>query len=257
MSKAAARKRAIELLELVRIPGAGAAHQFLSARDVRRPAPARDDRHGARQRPRPADRRRADDGARRDRPGADPGAARRPAEAARHVDRVHHPRSRHRAPLRRPRLCHEARRGGRKRRDRTTSSRRPKHPYTRMLLDAEPTGRKEPVAGERADGARSARTSRSRSRSKTGFFGKASACAARGRRRQPVGPRRGDHRHRRRVRLRQVDPRPRAPAPAAGGGHRPLRGPQPDAPRPGRHAAAAARSCRWSSRTRSARCRRA
>ena len=42
---------------------------------LRRPAPARDDRHGAGQRSRAADRGRADDGARRHHPGADPQAA--------------------------------------------------------------------------------------------------------------------------------------------------------------------------------------
>ena len=59
-----------------------AADEILSARAVGRPAPARDDRHGARQRPRHADRRRADDRARRHHPGADPGAAGRVAEAS-------------------------------------------------------------------------------------------------------------------------------------------------------------------------------
>ena len=53
----------------------------LSAPAFRRPAPARDDRDGARQRARPADRRRADHRARRHRAGADPEAAEGPAEA--------------------------------------------------------------------------------------------------------------------------------------------------------------------------------
>ena len=53
---------------------AGASRQLLSARAFRRPAAARHDRHGARQRPRRADRRRADHRSRRDHPGADPGA---------------------------------------------------------------------------------------------------------------------------------------------------------------------------------------
>ena len=48
-----------------------------------RHAPARDDRDGARLRARAADRRRADDRARRDDPGPDPRAARRAARAAR------------------------------------------------------------------------------------------------------------------------------------------------------------------------------
>ena len=49
------------------------------ARAVGRHAPARDDRDGDRQRPGGADRRRADDRARRHRAGPDHGAARRPA----------------------------------------------------------------------------------------------------------------------------------------------------------------------------------
>ena len=71
--------------------------QELSASAVRRPAPARDDRHGARQRARSADRRRADHRARRHRAGADHRAAEGHPEAARHVASVHHPRPRHRA----------------------------------------------------------------------------------------------------------------------------------------------------------------
>ena len=88
---------------------AGDAAAELSASIVRRPAPARDDRDGARQRAGSADRGRADHGARRHRAGADPGAARRNPRAARHEPAVHHPRSRHRAPHRRPRLRHEQR----------------------------------------------------------------------------------------------------------------------------------------------------
>ena len=76
---------------------AGDAAGELSASALRRPAPARDDRDGARQRARPPDRRRADHRARRHRAGADPRAAQGSAEAARHGDAVHHPRPRHRA----------------------------------------------------------------------------------------------------------------------------------------------------------------
>ena len=47
MSPQAAKARAIEMLELVRIPSAGAAHRRLSAQPVGRHAPARHDRHGA------------------------------------------------------------------------------------------------------------------------------------------------------------------------------------------------------------------
>ena len=55
----------------------GRAARRLSASALRRPAPAGDDRHGARQPPGPPHRRRADDRARRHRAGADPEAARR------------------------------------------------------------------------------------------------------------------------------------------------------------------------------------
>ena len=44
LSASGARKRAIELLAEVGIPGAGAAHRQLSARVLRRHAPARGDR---------------------------------------------------------------------------------------------------------------------------------------------------------------------------------------------------------------------
>ena len=81
----------------------------LSASIVRRPAPARHDRDGARQRAGSADRGRADHRARRHRAGADPGAAGRDPRAARHEPAVHHPRSRHRPPHRRRRLRHEQR----------------------------------------------------------------------------------------------------------------------------------------------------
>jgi dipeptide transport system ATP-binding protein len=56
-------------------PGARYPALRLSAPDVGRHEPARDDRHGDRLQPAPADRRRADDGARRHHPGADPRAA--------------------------------------------------------------------------------------------------------------------------------------------------------------------------------------
>ena len=118
LSKAEARPRIIELLKLVGIPEPGAADRRLSARALRRPAAAGDDRHGAGLRPGRADRRRADHGARRDGAGADPRAPRRAAGAARHGDRLHHPRPRHRAALRRPGLRHAPGRGGGDRPDR-------------------------------------------------------------------------------------------------------------------------------------------
>ena len=104
-----ARARTLELLTQVGIPDPETRLAELSAPAVRRPAPARDDRDGARQRAGSADRRRADHCARRHRAGADPGAARRYPAAARHEPAVHHPRSRHRPPHRRHRLRHEQR----------------------------------------------------------------------------------------------------------------------------------------------------
>ena len=71
--KAGARPRA-RAAEGGRHPARRAAHRRLPAPVLGRHAPARDDRDGARQRPRPADRRRADDRARRDDAGADPRA---------------------------------------------------------------------------------------------------------------------------------------------------------------------------------------
>ena len=115
MGERPARERTLELLERGRHPRAGKAARRLSAPALRRPAPARDDRHGARQRAGTADRRRADDGARRHRAGADPRAARRAEGQEGHVDAVHHPRPRHRAQDRRPRLRHDQ---GQDRRDR-------------------------------------------------------------------------------------------------------------------------------------------
>ena len=77
-----------------RHPAARHARRRLPAPVLRRYAPARDDRHGAGLRPRPADRRRADHRARRDRPGPDPGPAQGPPAGVRHRDHLHHPRPR-------------------------------------------------------------------------------------------------------------------------------------------------------------------
>ena len=99
-----------------RHPPAADRAQPVPARVLRRHAPAGDDRHGDRQRPRGADRRRADDGARRHGAGADPrGAAADPAGDA-HGDRADHPRPRRRRPRRRPGAGDVRRPGGRARR---------------------------------------------------------------------------------------------------------------------------------------------
>ena len=85
--------RAIELLDAVGIPDAGALGlRSFPAPAFRRHEPAGDDRHGARLPAEAADRRRADDGARRDHPGADPRPSARPAEGDRHGAGPHHPR---------------------------------------------------------------------------------------------------------------------------------------------------------------------
>ena len=81
----------------------GRAARRLSAPALGRTAPARDDRHGARQPPGPLDRRRADDRPRRHRAGADPEATEGPAAEDGHGDAVHHPRPQRRAPHRRRR----------------------------------------------------------------------------------------------------------------------------------------------------------
>ena len=65
-----------------RHPGRGHARRRLPAPVQRRHAPARDDRDGAELRAEPADRRRADDRARRDDPGPDPRAAAPPPRAS-------------------------------------------------------------------------------------------------------------------------------------------------------------------------------
>ena len=75
-----------------RDPGRRRAPRRLPAPVLRRHAPARDDRHRALLQPGPADRRRADDRARRDHPGADPRPARAPARGARDGDDHHHAR---------------------------------------------------------------------------------------------------------------------------------------------------------------------
>ena len=80
--KQAAKPRAAELLELVAITDIDRRAAVVPARAVGRDAPAGHDRDGARQRSRPADRRRADDRPRRHDPGPDPRRARRrPARA--------------------------------------------------------------------------------------------------------------------------------------------------------------------------------
>ena len=74
-----------------RHPGRAHAPERLPAPDVGRHEPAGDDRDGDLLQPAPADRRRADHGARRHHPGPDPGPAAQPAEGARHGAGADHP----------------------------------------------------------------------------------------------------------------------------------------------------------------------
>ena len=86
------RARAVELLDEVRIPDPEAALGALPAPVLRRDAPADRDRDRAGVRAAAADRRRADDGARRDRAGRHHPAARPAAPRALAVGRPDHPR---------------------------------------------------------------------------------------------------------------------------------------------------------------------
>ena len=96
LDRKAANARAAELLDQVGIPSAEVAARRLPAPVLGRHAAARDDRDGARVRAEAPDRRRADDRARRDDPGADPRAAARARRRARHGADPDHARPRRR-----------------------------------------------------------------------------------------------------------------------------------------------------------------
>ena len=92
----AARARAIELLDAVRVPGSAAPRRRIPAPAVRRPPPARADCRRARLPAEAAHRRRADDRARRHDPGPDPRSAARSEGALPPRAAAHHARSRRR-----------------------------------------------------------------------------------------------------------------------------------------------------------------
>ena len=79
-------------------------------------------------------------------------------QPARHGGRLHHPRPRHRRPLRRPRLCHARRRDRRERRRRATSSPRRSTPIRRCWSPPSRAaarrrrrpGRPDPAGGRRS-----------------------------------------------------------------------------------------------------------
>ena len=96
-------------------PQPAAARARLSAPVLRRHAPARHDRHGAVLPAQAPDRRRADHGARRHHPGADPGADAGDEGQVRHVDHADHPchgRGRRDLPAGDGDVCRQGRRGG-------------------------------------------------------------------------------------------------------------------------------------------------
>ena len=90
MSRSAATERALDALQQVRIPEAARRAASISARTLRRDAPARHDRHGARLQTRPAHRRRTDDGPRCDHTGRNPGSFESAATGNRHGGAIHH-----------------------------------------------------------------------------------------------------------------------------------------------------------------------
>ena len=105
-TRAEARARAVELLEAVKIPDAGAPRPRLSASAVRRHAAARHDRDRARVPAAAHHRRRADDGARRHDPGAGARAAARAEDALQPGAAAHHARFRRHRRNGRPRRGH-------------------------------------------------------------------------------------------------------------------------------------------------------
>ena len=138
-----------------RHPRAGAARARLPAPALGRHAAARDDRDGARLRPGAPDRRRADDGARRHDPGADPRPAARAAAAAaawRSCSSRTTSASSPRWPTASP-SCTRA--GSSRRRPVRRLFARPQHPYTRGLLASMPGGAPGPrLRGDPGHGAR-------------------------------------------------------------------------------------------------------
>ena len=157
LSRGDARRRAIELLDLVRIPAPERARRRVPAPALGRDAAARDDRDRARVRPEDPDRGRADDRARRDDPGRDPRPDARHPRPPRDGDRPDHAQPRRRRRHRRPRRRHVRRpqgRGGAGAR----ALRAPAAPVHDRAARRDPAPRRRPAAGDpRARAARSRR----------------------------------------------------------------------------------------------------
>ncbi len=116
-ARAEAEERARKMLDRVGLPREAVSAVALSARAFRRPAPARRHRHRLRAEAQAADRRRADDGARRRAAKADPGAAARPRRREPHGAAPDLARPRRGGRHVRPRDHHARRRGDGGRRD--------------------------------------------------------------------------------------------------------------------------------------------
>ena len=241
-----------------RDPGAGARLPRLPARDLRRHGAARADRRRRVLRPGAADRRRADHGAGRDRPGrgARPDAL-APA-GAQHGPDPGHPRLRRGGRHLRPRRGHAVRpdrgerpRGARCSRTRSTRTRgccsiRPSRTPSRVRRSCPPRT-KEPGHERAAAGGPGRRGRVSRPRLPQAALQGAA-------RRLPGDRRRRDARPGRRVRLGQDDDRPGDPRARARDGRRdPLRRPRHLEHRQGRAPRSSATTSRSSSRTRTRR----
>ena len=115
LGRRAALEKTVDMLRAGADPQSPAPRARLSAPVLRRHAPARDDRHGALVQPQAPDRRRAHHRARRDHPGADPGASGRSQVALRHGHHADHPchgRGRGDGAARGGDVCRQGDRGG-------------------------------------------------------------------------------------------------------------------------------------------------
>ena len=137
-SRAAARRAPRSCSTRCGIPDPERALRRVPAPVLGRDAAARRDRDRTRLPAEAADRRRADDRARRDRPGRHPPAARPAAPRERPLGDPDHARPRRHVVDRRPGVRSSTPAGSSSRVRRASCSAMPRHPYTRALLDALP-----------------------------------------------------------------------------------------------------------------------